>query len=145
MYTISSCLLQHFKVYYFVPQCMFPHALHEFLICFRLILFFWFVVNIELWEIKELEEYLGVYLNRSGYKKISYWMKISNYLAFFPRQICTIYYSRTFFLALSYLLRTFFPGFSHVPYENFVLYLFSNEELFKYKIYNTFSSLSNSI
>ena len=27
IYTFSSCLLQHCKIYYFVSQCMFSHAL----------------------------------------------------------------------------------------------------------------------
>ena len=56
---------------------------------------------IELWEIWQLEEYLGVYLTRSGSIRISYWIKKSNYLAFFLTQICAICYSRTLFLALS--------------------------------------------
>ena len=40
---------------------------------------------------------MEVYLNKSGNKRIFYWIKKSSYLAFFPTQTCEICYSCTFF------------------------------------------------
>ena len=69
---------------------------------------------------------MGVCLSRSRNKMISYWIKESNYLAFFQTQICANCYSRTLF----FLFRTLFAGLNLVSYKNYLLDLFFQQWIF---------------
>ena len=80
--------------------------------------------NIRIWRI------FWVYLSRSQNKRISCWIKKNKLFGIFLKTHLSKSLIWYIFLSIILLLRTLFSGISLVPYENFVLHLFSQKRTF---------------
>ena len=72
---------------------------------------------------------MGVYLSRSRNNRISHWIK-KKLFGIFPNTHLSNSLLLYIFLCIILLLHILFSGLSLVPYENFILHLFSQKRTF---------------